>query len=81
MVQTQTKSAYTAATFATKDQAGYAKKSQYEFKGQDRKEITKMGADKKQDPWGKTFKSEQHFKSMHICWTSSSIYAQFLDKN
>lgn len=22
-----------------------------------------------QNPWGKVFKSEQHFKSMHICWS------------
>lgn len=25
------------------------------------------GASVKQDSWGKIFKSEQHFKSMHIC--------------
>lgn len=66
MVQGQTKPVYTGATFGPKDQASY-KKSQFDFKGQERKETPKMSADKKQDPWGKTFKSEQHFKSLHIC--------------
>lgn len=66
MVQGQTKPVYKAPTFATKDQASYNKKSQFEFKGQERKEM-KTNADKKQDPWGKTFKNEQHFKSLHLC--------------
>lgn len=66
MVQGQIKPVYNAATFSTKDQASY-KKSPLDFKAQERKEIPKMNAEKKQDPWGKTFKNEQHFKSLHIC--------------
>ena len=69
MVQGQTKPVYTAANFGTKE-ASY-KKSQFDFKGQERKEIPKANAvaaaGKKQDTWGKTFKNEQHFKSLHIC--------------
>lgn len=30
-------------------------------------------ANAKQDPWGKVFKNEQHFKSMHICWNARSF--------
>lgn len=66
MVQGQTKPVYTAAAYGTKDQASY-KKSQFDFKAQDKKEIPKMNVEKKQEPWGKTFKNEQHFKSLHIC--------------
>jgi len=67
MVQGQIKPVYKAATFSTKDEASY-KKSQFDFKGQERKEVPKMkAAEKKPDPWGKTFKNEQHFKSLHIC--------------
>lgn len=66
MVQGQIKPVYNTATFGTKDQGSY-KKSQFEFKGQERKEIPKTNADNKQGPWGKTFKNEQHFKSLHIC--------------
>lgn len=65
MVQGQTKPVYKAATFATNDQADF-KKSQFEFKGQERKESPKMSVEKKPDAWGK-FKNEQHFKSFHIC--------------
>lgn len=64
MVQGQIKPVYTNATYGTKDQG---KKSQFDFKGQDRKEIPKTNVEKKQEPWGKTFKNEQHFKSLHIC--------------
>lgn len=69
MVQGQTKPVYSAATFGTaKDQTSYNQKSQFDFKaGQERKEITKSASDKKADPWGKSFKNEQHFKSLHIC--------------
>lgn len=65
MVQT-TKPIYKSASFDTKDQSSY-KKSQFDFKGQ--KEVPKMSsaAKKPSDPWGKTFKNEQHFKSLHIC--------------
>lgn len=67
MVQGQTKPVYTnSAAFGTKDQASY-KKSQFDFKGQDQKSAPKMNVEKKPEPWGKTFKNEQHFKSLHIC--------------
>lgn len=62
MVQGQTKPVYKSTSYETKE------KKQFDFKLQDRKEAPKMKeAPKKQDPWGKTFKSEQHFKSLHIC--------------
>lgn len=67
MVQGQAKPVYPAANYGTKDQASY-KKSQFDFKGQDRKDTPKANAAaNKQDAWGKKFKNEQHFKSLHIC--------------
>lgn len=69
MVQT-TKPVYSTNNFGTKDQNSYDKKSQFDFKSQDKKAMTKT-VEKKADPWGKTFKSEQHFKSLHICWAQA----------
>lgn len=72
MVQGQTKPVYNTGNFgSTKDQAG-CKKSQFDFKKEERKDIPKMKtSSNKQDAWGKTFKNEQHFKSLHICWNLS----------
>jgi len=76
MVQGHAKviSSYKAPAFDSKSQTGaYKKSSPFDFKEQDRKmtiSTSKGGSssmDKKQDPWGKTFKNEQHFKSLHIC--------------
>lgn len=77
MVQGHTKviSSYKAPAFDTKTQTGaYKKSSPFDFKEQDRKATmstskgaSSSSADKKQDPWGKIFKNEQHFKSLHIC--------------
>jgi hypothetical protein len=74
MVQGQLKviSAYKAPAFHTKSSTGaYKKSSPFDFKEQDRKSTSsnvKAGSgDKKADPWGKTFKNESHFKSLHIC--------------
>lgn len=78
MVQGHAKviSSYKAPAFDSKSQTGaYKKSSPFDFKEQDRKMtmLTSKGAsssssmDKKADPWGKTFKNEQHFKSLHIC--------------
>lgn len=64
MVKTQEKPVYNS--YGNKDMA-ISKKEQFAFKGQDRKDITKSAAEKNPDPWGKTFKNEKHFKSMHIC--------------
>lgn len=66
MVQGQIKPVYTTAAYGNKDQ-GSCKKSQFDFKGQERKEVPKKTVEKKQEPWGKTFKNEAHFKSLHIC--------------
>lgn len=68
MVQGQTKPVYKNASYAQKDEAAL-KKSQYAFKSQDQKATSKVNnaASNKQDPWGKTFKNENHFKSLHIC--------------
>ena len=65
MVQTQNKPVYKAPSFGTKE-AEY-KKSQFDFKGQERKEAPKANDQKSQNPWGKTFKNEQHFKGLHMC--------------
>jgi hypothetical protein len=70
MVQGQTKPVYKAPSYGTKDQAD-CKKSQFDFKPQERKgAIPKTNAfeqKKTSDPWGKTFKNEAHFKGLHIC--------------
>lgn len=67
MVLTQTKPVYNSDKYGAKDKAS-CKKEQFAFKGQDRKDMSKSnGADKKPDAWGKIFKNEQHFKSLHIC--------------
>ncbi|CRL00615.1 CLUMA_CG013875, isoform A [Clunio marinus] len=66
MVQGQTKPIYKSAAFATSEPANL-KKSQCDYKAQERKEIPKMNVEKKADPWGKIFKNEKHFKSFHIC--------------
>lgn len=69
MVQGQTKPIYKAPSYGTKDQADI-KKSQFDFKPQERKGAfpkTNVVEQKKQDSWGKTFKNEQHFKGLHIC--------------
>lgn len=66
MVQGQTKVICSSAVFGTKDSKMDMKKSSV-FDG-NAKERTVTGAKpKQQDPWGKTFKNEQHFKSLHIC--------------
>jgi hypothetical protein len=71
MVQGQLKviSACKAPAFDTKlpSTGAYKKSSPFDFKEQDRKSSVKGGSDKKADPWGKTFKNESHFKSLHIC--------------
>jgi hypothetical protein len=74
MVQRETKviSSYKAPTFDTKSSTGaYKKTSPFDFKEQNRNTMSKGASatdnNKKQDPWGKVFKNEQHFKSMHIC--------------
>lgn len=69
MVQGQTKPVYKSASYDTKDSKDKAscKKSQFDFKPQERKETPKnTGVVKKADSWGK-FKNEQLFKSLHIC--------------
>ena len=75
MVQRESKiiSSYKAPAFdsSSKSQTGaYKKSSPFDFKGeQDRKSMTKGGSNdrKTQDAWGKVFKNEAHFKSLHIC--------------
>lgn len=76
MVQGQVKviSAYKASAIDVKSSSMGAikKQSPFEFKEQNRKSTssnTKGGNNdnKKADPWGKVFKNEQHFKSLHIC--------------
>lgn len=72
MVQRESKviSSYKAPTFDSKSQTGaYKKTPKFDFKEQDRKMMSKGNdvAEKKQDPWGKIYKNEQHFKSLHIC--------------
>jgi hypothetical protein len=76
MVQGQTKviSAYKASTFDVKSSSMGAikKQSPFEFKEQNRKSTSSNmkggnNDNKKADPWGKVFKNEQHFKSLHIC--------------
>lgn len=73
MVQGQLKviSGYKAPAFDTKSSStgAYKKSSPFDFqKEQDKKSSNmKGGSDKKADPWGKTFKNESHFKSLHIC--------------
>ena len=76
MVQGQTKviSAYKTSSFEatkTSSMGAYKKQSPFNVKEQNRKETTsnvKGGNEgKKADPWGKVFKNESHFKSLHIC--------------
>lgn len=75
MVQGQTKniSAYKAFDTKSSSMGAIKKQSPFEFKEQNRKLTSssmKGGNDdnnKKADPWGKVFKNEQHFKSLHIC--------------
>ncbi|KAG5674641.1 hypothetical protein PVAND_004595 [Polypedilum vanderplanki] len=76
MVQRESKviSSYKAPAFdinASKTQTGaYKKTSPFDIKEQDRKMMSTGGKNnntQKQDPWGKTFKNESHFKSLHIC--------------
>lgn len=75
MVQGQTKviSAYKATSEAKSASMGAIKKqSPFDFKEQNRN-LTSSNArggnndSKKADSWGKVFKNEQHFKSLHIC--------------
>jgi hypothetical protein len=73
MVQRESKviSSYKAPAFdsSSKSQSNaYKKSSPFDFKEQDRKMMSSNSSSgQKQDPWGKTFKSESHFKSLHIC--------------
>lgn len=75
MVQGQLKvSAYKAPAFDKTPSTGACKKaSPFDFKEQNRKSTStnvKGGSssnDKKSDQWGKIFKNEAHFKSLHIC--------------
>lgn len=80
MVQGQLKviSAYKAPAFDTKmSSTGAYKKassSPFDFKEQNRKSTmnscmkgSSNDNNKKADSWGKVFKNEDHFKSLHIC--------------
>lgn len=75
MVQGQLKvSAYKAPAFDKMPSTGaYKKSSPFDFKEQKDLKSTfsnvKGGSsnDKKTDQWGKVFKNEAHFKSLHIC--------------
>lgn len=67
MVQGHGVNAYKAPTFETRDHSAGYKKMQSQFKEQERKAAEKANTDKGQNPWGKVFKNEQHFKSLHIC--------------
>lgn len=67
MVQGQTKVICSSAVFGTKDAKMELKKSSaFDVKTKERS-MTTGTKPKQQDPWGKTFKNEQHFKSLHIC--------------
>lgn len=66
MVQT-TKPVYKSSSFEKKpSQTSYTKPS-FDFKDM-QKATPKMNIPAKTaDPWGKTFKNETHFKSLHLC--------------